>query len=74
MQCDENYLRNHMSPDNCVFLLLHGDLQNPSKPLKEAAKYLRCFPNEVMATDGWKKMEQENPVLFCHLKLLVFGF
>ena len=52
MKC-ENYLRNHMSPDVCVFLLLHGDLLNPAEPLKEAAKFLRHFPNHVMATDGW---------------------
>jgi speckle-type POZ protein len=59
----ENYLVHHMSPDNCVVLLLHGDLQNPAEPLKEAAKFLHRFPHEVMATDGWKKMKQENPVL-----------
>jgi speckle-type POZ protein len=66
MKC-ENYLRNHMSPDVCVFLLLHGDLLNPAEPLKEAAKFLRHFPNHVMATDGWKKMKQENPVLLCDI-------
>jgi speckle-type POZ protein len=64
MKC-ENYLLSQMSPDNCVILLLHGDLQNPNKHLKEAAKFFRRNPSQVMATDGWKKMKQENAaVLF----------
>jgi speckle-type POZ protein len=67
----ENYFRHHMSPDNCVVLVFHGDLVNPSEPLKKAAKFLRCFPNEVMATERWKKMKQENPVLLCEIQQFV---
>ncbi len=70
MKC-ENYLLHHMSPDNCVFLLLHGDLLNPAEPLKEAAKFLRRFPNHVMATDGWKKIKKENPILLCDIHQFV---
>jgi speckle-type POZ protein len=73
MNC-ENYLVHHMSPDNCVVLLLHGDLQNPAEPLKEAAKFLHRFPHEVMATDGWKKIKKENPVLLCDIQQFVFCF
>jgi speckle-type POZ protein len=74
MKC-ENYLVLHMSPENCVVLLLHGDLlRNPAEPLKEAAKYLRRFPEEVMATDGWKKIKQENPVLLCDIQQFAFCF
>ena len=68
----ENHLLHHLSPDNCVVLLLTGDLTNPAEPLKEAAKYLRRFPNEVMATDGWKKIKQENPVLLCDIQQFAF--
>jgi hypothetical protein len=33
--------------------------------LKKAAKFFRRNPSQVMATDGWKKMKQENAaVLF----------
>jgi speckle-type POZ protein len=71
MQC-ENYLLHHMSPDICVFFLLTGDLQNPAEPLKEAVKFFRRFPNQVMATDGWKKMKQENPVYLCDIQQFVF--
>jgi speckle-type POZ protein len=67
----ENYLLHNMSPDICVFYLLTGDLQNPSKPLKEAVKFFRRFPNQVMATDGWKKMKQENPVYLCDIQQFV---
>jgi speckle-type POZ protein len=64
MKC-ENYLLHQMSPDNCVFLLLHGDLQNPAEYLKKAAKFFRRNPSQVMATDKWEKMKQENTaVLF----------
>jgi hypothetical protein len=50
----ENHLLHHMSPENLILLLLHGDLQNPAEPPKEAAKFLRRFPNEViwLLTDG----------------------
>jgi speckle-type POZ protein len=70
MKC-ENYLLHHISPDNCVFLLLHGDLQNPSETLEEAAKFLRHFPNQVMASNRWKKMKQENPVYLCDIHQFV---
>ena len=62
MAC-ENYFLRHMSPENCVFRLLNGDLQNPTKPLKEAAKFFRLLPSQVMATESWAKMEEENPRL-----------
>ena len=63
----ENHLLRHMSPDNCVFLLLNGDLQNPSEPLKEAAKFFRRLPSQVMATESWAKMEEENTRLLCQI-------
>ena len=64
----ENYLLHHMSPENCVFLLLNGDLKNPSEPLKEAAKFFRRLPSQVMATDGWRKIEEENLRLLCEIQ------
>ena len=70
MKC-EKYLVLHMSPDNCVVLLLHGNLLNPAEPLKEAAKFLRRFPNEVTATARWEKMKQEDPVLLCEIHQFV---
>jgi speckle-type POZ protein len=66
MKC-ENYLLSQMSPDNCVILLLHGDLQNPAEHLKKAAKFFRRNSSQVMATDGWKKMKQENAVVLCDI-------
>jgi speckle-type POZ protein len=63
----ENYLLRHMSPENCVVLLLTGDLQNPSMMLMNAAKYFRRFPNEVMATDQWKIKKQENLAVLCKI-------
>jgi speckle-type POZ protein len=66
MKC-ENYLFSQMSPDNCVILLLHGDLQNPSEHLKEAAKFFRRNPSQVMATDKWEKMKQENTAVLCDI-------
>ena len=44
----ENYLLHHMSPDNCVILLLHGNLLNPADHLNEAAEFFLRFPLEVM--------------------------
>jgi speckle-type POZ protein len=66
MKC-ENYLLSQMSPDNCVILLLHGDLQNPAEYMKKAAKFFRRSPSQVMATDKWKKLKQENLALLCDI-------
>jgi speckle-type POZ protein len=70
----ENYLLRHMSPDYCLVLLLHGDLQNPTHPLNVAAKFFRLSPNQVMATDGWKKLEEENLVLLREIEQFVICF
>ena len=51
----ENYLSNHISPENCAVLLFHGDLSITSVPLTNAAKYFRSFPHQVMSTNEWKK-------------------
>ena len=64
----ENYLLYHMSPENCVVLLSTGDLQNPTELLKEAAKFFRRLPSQVMATARWEKMEEENPRLLCRIQ------
>ena len=56
----ENYLSNHISPENCAVLLFHGDLSITSVPLTNAAKYFRSFPHQVMSTNEWKKNQQEN--------------
>jgi speckle-type POZ protein len=67
----ENYMLRHMSPDYCLVLLLDGDLQKSTQPLKEAAKFFLRFPSQVTATDGWKKMKQENPALLCDIQQFV---
>jgi speckle-type POZ protein len=71
MKC-ENYLFSQMSPDNCVILLLHGDLQNPAEYMKKAAKFFRRNPNQVMAIDKWEKMKQENPAVLCNIHEFVY--
>jgi speckle-type POZ protein len=71
MKC-ENYLLSQMSPDNCVILLLHGDLQNPAEYMKKAAKFFRRFPSQVMATDKWKKTKQENSTMLCDIHEFVY--
>jgi speckle-type POZ protein len=63
----ENHLLHHMSPANCLELLLCGDLQNPSEPLKEAAKFFRRLPSQVMAAERWENTEEENPRLLCQI-------
>ena len=65
----ENHLLHHMSPANCLELLLCGDLQNPSdsEPLKEAAKFFRRLPSQVMAAERWENPEEENPRLLCQI-------
>ena len=70
MKC-EDYMIRHMSPDNCVVLLLHGDLLNPAESLNEAAKFFQRFPSQVTATERWKKMKQENSVLLCEIQQFV---
>jgi speckle-type POZ protein len=71
MKC-ENYLLNQMSSDNCVVLLLNGDLQNPAEYLKKAAKFFRRNPSQVMATEKWEKMKQENAVVLCDIHAFIY--
>jgi speckle-type POZ protein len=70
----ENYLLYHMSPDNCVLFLLHGDLNNPSKYLNGAAKFFRHYTIEVMATNGWKMMKEENPASLFDILEFVYRY
>jgi speckle-type POZ protein len=70
----ENYLLHHMSPDNCVVLLIHGDLLNPAEPLKEAVKFFRRLPSQVMATNGWEKLEEGNLKLLCHIQKFLLSY
>ena len=71
MKC-ENYLLSQMSPDNCIILLLHGDLQNPAEYMKKAAKFFRRNPSQVMATDKWEKMKQDNTAVLCDIHEFVY--
>jgi speckle-type POZ protein len=73
----ENYFVREMSSENCVELILHGDLLNPpeylKKSIKEAAKYFRIFPSRVMATDKWEEMEKENPKMLFEIQKMLFN-
>lgn len=73
LEC-ENYLLHNMSPDNCVVLLLHGDLTNPSEHLNGAAKFFRRYTNQVMATDVWKELKIENPALLFNILEFVYRY
>jgi speckle-type POZ protein len=70
----ENYFLHHMSPDNSVILLLHGNLLNPADHLNEAAEFFLRFPLEVMATEGWKRMKKENPVSLLNIFEFVYRY
>jgi speckle-type POZ protein len=69
----ENYLLRYISPENCVVLLLNGDLENPTERLKEAAKYFLRYPTQVMATANWETTKEENPTLLCDIQEFVFS-
>jgi speckle-type POZ protein len=73
----ENYFVREMSSENCVELILHGDLLNPAehlkKSIKEAAKFFRLFPSHVMETDKWEEMEKENPQMLFKVQKILFS-
>jgi speckle-type POZ protein len=71
MTC-QNHLLGQMTSENCVVLLSTGDLQNPTELLKEAAKFFRRLPSQVMATKRWEKIEEENPRLLCQIQKFLF--
>ncbi len=73
LEC-EIYLLHNMSPDNCVVLLLHGDLTNPSEHLNGAAKFFRRYTNQVMATDVWKELKIENPASLFNILEFVYRY
>jgi speckle-type POZ protein len=73
----QNYLYREMSPVNCVEIILHGDLLNPAKYMKnvlnEAAVFFRYLPDKVMATAKWEKMEKENPQILLKVQKILFS-
>ena len=71
----ENYLLCHMSPDNCIELLLNFHLLNSAEQLKkEVAKSFRRFPLQVMATSQWEQVKQENPVALVDIQKIAFSY
>jgi speckle-type POZ protein len=66
----EVHLLHHMTPDNCMdLLLLLGNEHQLVDDLKnEAVDFFRHNPVEVMATDGWKKAKKDHPKLLCDIQ------
>lgn len=72
----ESYLVLHLSPVNCLRLLLHGDLlnKNPTETLEKAAKFFRRHQCQVIATAEWKKAKENNPSLLCDIQEFVYRY
>ncbi|XP_046646399.1 TD and POZ domain-containing protein 4-like [Daphnia pulicaria] len=67
----ETHLIRKMSSKNCLDLL-SLTTHHPAEHLKKyAVEYFRRYPNEVMGTDNWKKLKEENPALLCDLQQMV---
>jgi speckle-type POZ protein len=66
----EVHLLDHMTPDNCMdLLLLLGNEHNLADDLeKEAVDFFRLNPVDVMATDGWKQVKKDQPKLLCDIQ------
>jgi speckle-type POZ protein len=70
----ENYLLRHMSPDNCIELLLNSNLLNSAELLKkEAVKFFRLHQDDVVATGHWEMVKKDNPALLCDIQEFVFS-
>lgn len=60
---------------SCREILLNADLLNSAEHLKkEAVRFFLHFPNEVVATEKWKRMEKENPVALRRVEKFVLDY
>lgn len=64
----ENHLIQRMSPENCLQLLLLNICHTAEHLKEEAVDFFRRHPMDVMATDGWKKLKQENLPWLCEIQ------
>ncbi|EFX72949.1 hypothetical protein DAPPUDRAFT_253786 [Daphnia pulex] len=69
----ETHLIRQMSAKNCLDLLALTITHHPAEHLKKyAIEYFRRYPGDVMKSNEWKKMKEENPALLCDLQQMVF--
>ena len=67
-----DHLATHISPENCVKLLSLGKNDVGFEMKQKAVDYIRKFPAEVTATDGWKKASVEKAEWFVSVKDKLF--
>nr|CAH0105706.1 unnamed protein product [Daphnia galeata] len=69
----ETHLIRQMSAENCLELL-SLTTHHPAEHLKKnAIEFFRRNPDEVIKTDTWKKMKEENPTALCDLQQMVMS-
>lgn len=68
----EKYLVNEISAENCIEFLLLADGHSADYLKRNALDFFRHFPNEVMATKGWKKAKREHSTWLCVIQQAAF--
>jgi speckle-type POZ protein len=72
MTACEKYLVNEISTDNCIELLILADGHCADYLKRNALNFLRSFPNEVMATDGWSTAKRDHSTWLCDIQQAAF--
>ncbi|XP_046452787.1 speckle-type POZ protein-like [Daphnia pulex] len=72
MTACEKYLVNDLSADNCIELLILADGHCADYLKWNALNFLRSFPNEVMATDGWSTAKRDHSTWLCDIQQAAF--
>ncbi|EFX78801.1 hypothetical protein DAPPUDRAFT_53148 [Daphnia pulex] len=72
MTACEKYLVNEISADNCIELLILADGHCADYLKRNALNFLRSFPNEVMATDGWSSAKRDHSTWLCDIQQAAF--
>jgi speckle-type POZ protein len=73
----ETYMLRHLSPHNCVVLVLHGyasNLETQTELIVKAVMFFRRFLNLIMSTEEWNALGKTDPAWLLEITKKVFDF
>ncbi|EFX78352.1 hypothetical protein DAPPUDRAFT_320564 [Daphnia pulex] len=71
----ETFMLRHLSPHNCVVLILHGypsNLDTQTELIVKAVKFFRRFFNLIMSTEEWNALGKKDPASLLEIQKKVF--
>lgn len=70
-ECEKN-LKHRVSIDNCLELFVIADMYSANFLKKEAFQFFRRNSTEVLKSEGWTTMKNNQPVIICEMLKIAF--